>query len=111
MRCSGYRRWELGGPGVAAASGKEPAASSCFAVVNHDFHDFDHIYAMDYGETLAAHVETNADFTIGCTLVRKDVAHELQRKRAIVIDSRPLFDRAFRKIADSLKDMGQAATS
>ena len=36
----------------------------------------DHIYAMDYGETLAAHVETNADFTIGCTLVSKDVAHE-----------------------------------
>ena len=36
----------------------------------------DHIYAMDYGETLAAHVETNADFTIGCTLVSKNVASE-----------------------------------
>ena len=36
----------------------------------------DHIYAMDYGETLAAHVETNADFTIGCTLVPKNAASE-----------------------------------
>jgi glucose-1-phosphate adenylyltransferase len=36
----------------------------------------DHIYAMDYGETLAAHVETNADFTIGCTMVSKNVASE-----------------------------------
>lgn len=42
---------------------------------------------------------------------RKDVAHELQLNRATVIDSRPLFDRAFSKIAYSLKEMGQAATS
>jgi glucose-1-phosphate adenylyltransferase len=34
----------------------------------------DHIYAMDYGETLAAHVDANADFTIGCTLVPKEAA-------------------------------------
>jgi len=29
----------------------------------------DHIYAMDYGETLATHVESGADFTVGATLV------------------------------------------
>ncbi len=34
----------------------------------------DHIYAMDYGETLAAHVDSNADFTIACNLVPKDEA-------------------------------------
>ncbi len=34
----------------------------------------DHIYAMDYGETLAAHVSGNADFTIACNLVSKEEA-------------------------------------
>lgn len=36
----------------------------------------DHVYAMDYGETLAEHVETGADFTIGCTPVAKDTARQ-----------------------------------
>lgn len=36
----------------------------------------DHIYAMDYGETLAAHVESGADFTIACNLVPKDEASQ-----------------------------------
>ncbi len=36
----------------------------------------DHIYAMDYGETLAAHVESGADFTIACNLVPKSDASE-----------------------------------
>ena len=34
----------------------------------------DHIYAMDYGETLATHVDSNADFTIACCLVPKEEA-------------------------------------
>ncbi len=37
----------------------------------------DHIYAMDYGETLAGHVESGADFTIGCTRVSMDTARQL----------------------------------
>lgn len=36
----------------------------------------DHIYAMDYGETLAAHVESGADFTIACNLVPKSDASD-----------------------------------
>lgn len=36
----------------------------------------DHIYAMDYGETLAAHVDSNADFTIACILVPKETASQ-----------------------------------
>jgi glucose-1-phosphate adenylyltransferase len=36
----------------------------------------DHIYAMDYGETLAAHVSSNADFTIACNLVPKEEASQ-----------------------------------
>jgi glucose-1-phosphate adenylyltransferase len=31
----------------------------------------DHVYNMDYGEMLAAHVETGADFTIACNKVPK----------------------------------------
>jgi hypothetical protein len=42
---------------------------------------------------------------------RTEVALELQHKRAAVIDSRPLFDRAFNKIAESLKDSGRVAAS
>ena len=34
----------------------------------------DHIYAMDYGEVLAAHVESNADFTVACYLVPRTEA-------------------------------------
>jgi len=37
----------------------------------------DHIYAMDYGETLADHVGSGADFTIGCTRVSMDTARQL----------------------------------
>lgn len=40
---------------------------------------------------------------------RKEVAYELQQKRASIIDSSPLFDRAFSKIADNLREMGQAS--
>ncbi len=36
----------------------------------------DHIYAMDYGETLAAHVSSNADFTIACNPVSKEEARQ-----------------------------------
>jgi len=36
----------------------------------------DHIYAMDYGETLAAHVSSNADFTIACNLAPKEEARQ-----------------------------------
>ena len=36
----------------------------------------DHIYAMDYGETLAAHVSSEADFTIACNLVPKRDARQ-----------------------------------
>ena len=36
----------------------------------------DHIYAMDYGEALAAHVNSNADFTIACILVPKETASQ-----------------------------------
>ena len=42
---------------------------------------------------------------------RKRVANELQHKRASVIDSGPLFDRAFNKIAENLKDPGRIAAS
>ena len=42
---------------------------------------------------------------------RKEVAHELQHKRASVIDSGPLFDRAFNKISASLKDPEQIAAN
>jgi hypothetical protein len=38
---------------------------------------------------------------------RKDVAYDMQHKRATVIDSGPLFDRAFNKITDSLRDLGK----
>lgn len=34
----------------------------------------DHIYKMDYGDMLAAHVESNADMTIGCIEVSIDEA-------------------------------------
>jgi len=34
----------------------------------------DHIYTMDYGEMLKAHVEANADFTVGCIEVTKQEA-------------------------------------
>jgi len=34
----------------------------------------DHIYSMDYGEMLAAHVESGADFTIACNAVPMDEA-------------------------------------
>ncbi len=34
----------------------------------------DHIYTMDYGEMLKAHVEANADFTVGCIEVSKQEA-------------------------------------
>ncbi len=40
---------------------------------------------------------------------RKDVALDLQNKRAYILDSRPLFDRALNKIAGNLKEMGPAA--
>ncbi len=36
----------------------------------------DHIYAMDYGEALAAHVRSGADFTIACNPVPKDEASQ-----------------------------------
>ncbi len=36
----------------------------------------DHVYAMDYGETLAEHVESGADFTIGCTPVHRSTASQ-----------------------------------
>lgn len=36
----------------------------------------DHIYSMDYGETLAAHVDSKADFTIACNLVPKSEASQ-----------------------------------
>ncbi len=36
----------------------------------------DHIYAMDYGEALAAHVSGNADFTIACNLVSREDASQ-----------------------------------
>lgn len=35
----------------------------------------DHIYKMDYGEMLAEHVATNADFTVACISVPLDEAH------------------------------------
>ncbi|HEY9147609.1 MAG TPA: sugar phosphate nucleotidyltransferase, partial [Gammaproteobacteria bacterium] len=35
----------------------------------------DHIYQMDYGPMLAAHVENNADLTIGCFEVPVEEAH------------------------------------
>jgi glucose-1-phosphate adenylyltransferase len=34
----------------------------------------DHIYNMDYGEMLAHHVETGADFTIACNTIARDEA-------------------------------------
>ncbi|PLX40521.1 MAG: glucose-1-phosphate adenylyltransferase [Hyphomicrobiales bacterium] len=34
----------------------------------------DHIYNMDYGELLAAHVESGADFTIACNTIHKSEA-------------------------------------
>ena len=37
----------------------------------------DHVYAMDYGETLATHDQSKADFTIGCYPVPKADAREL----------------------------------
>ncbi len=36
----------------------------------------DHIYSMDYGEMLAHHVETGADFTIACNTVPLEDARE-----------------------------------
>lgn len=42
---------------------------------------------------------------------RKQVAHDMQQKKASVIDSGPLFDRAFSKIADSLRDLGKVPAS
>ena len=41
---------------------------------------------------------------------RKEVALDLQNKRAYILDSRPLFDRALNKIAGNLKEMGPAAS-
>ncbi len=41
---------------------------------------------------------------------RKDVALDLQHKRAYVLDNGPLFDRALNKIAGSLKELGPAAS-
>ena len=34
----------------------------------------DHIYTMDYGEMLKAHVEADADFTVGCIEVTREEA-------------------------------------
>jgi hypothetical protein len=42
---------------------------------------------------------------------RKEVAYDMQHKRAKIIDSGPLFDRAFNKIAGSLKDLGKVPAS
>jgi glucose-1-phosphate adenylyltransferase len=36
----------------------------------------DHVYAMDYGEALAAHADNNADLTVACTIVPKEGAKE-----------------------------------
>ncbi len=36
----------------------------------------DHIYSMDYGELLATHADTGADFTIACTPVRREAASQ-----------------------------------
>ncbi len=36
----------------------------------------DHIYTMDYGDALAAHVRTNADFTIACKPVPREEADQ-----------------------------------
>jgi glucose-1-phosphate adenylyltransferase len=36
----------------------------------------DHIYKMDYGAMIAAHVENKADITVGCVVVRRETAKE-----------------------------------
>ncbi len=36
----------------------------------------DHVYKMDYGDLLAAHVDAHADMTIACNTVPVDEAHE-----------------------------------
>lgn len=36
----------------------------------------DHIYKMDYGTMIAAHVETKADITVGCIVVPRQTAKE-----------------------------------
>jgi hypothetical protein len=42
---------------------------------------------------------------------RKEVAQDMQSSKAHVLDSSPIFDRAFNKIAGSLKDLGPVAAN
>lgn len=55
----------------------------------------DHIYNMDYGEMIANHVETGADFTIACNTISRDeassfgVMHIDESKRIIDFDEKP----------------------
>lgn len=55
----------------------------------------DHIYNMDYGEMLAAHVEAGADFTIACNVVPKAEATQFgvmevdASGRVVAFDEKP----------------------
>lgn len=55
----------------------------------------DHIYKMDYGTMIAAHVENKADITVGCIVVPRDTAHEFgvigidEEQRIISFDEKP----------------------
>lgn len=42
---------------------------------------------------------------------RKDVAYDMQQSRTTILDSRPLFDRALGKMADSLRTIAQPGTN
>lgn len=55
----------------------------------------DHIYKMDYGDMLAAHVESNADMTIGCLEVSIEEAKAFgvmsvnEERRIMAFDEKP----------------------
>ena len=55
----------------------------------------DHIYKMDYGTMIAAHVENKADITVGCIVVPRETAKEYgvmgvdQEQRILSFDEKP----------------------
>lgn len=55
----------------------------------------DHIYKMDYGSMIAAHVENKADITVGCIVVARDTAKEYgvmgvnEEQRILSFDEKP----------------------
>lgn len=55
----------------------------------------DHIYKMDYGTMIAAHVEKKADITVGCIVVSRDTAKEYgvmgvnDEQRVLSFDEKP----------------------